>query len=191
MALWEENTNEMLAAAEAERAESMRRQAEYNAMVAEKSAEEAEMLAARNVRQANMTPRQKLLNNITRRSNFPLPGLRGKNLGKLNSRMPNASNRARKMQQTKLRGLNMRATQRALEAAEQANLNRAAAGSKITNAAQRYLTKKSLRERAMRPPGTEGPENTGGELYKLFASKWAARPKTRRGRKNRKSRRRN
>jgi hypothetical protein len=188
MALWEENTNEMLAAAEAERAEVLRRQAEYNAMVAEKSAEEAEMLAARNVRQANMNPRQKLLNNITRRSNFPLPGLRGKNLGKLNSRMPNASNRARKMQQTKLRGLNIRATQRALEAAEQANLNRAAAGSKISNFLVRKTAKQGLRNFAMRPPGTTGPENTGGELYKLFASKWAARPKTR---KNRKSRHRN
>ena len=182
---WEENMNDMIAAAQAERAETMRRQAEYNTMVAEKTAEEAEMLAARNVRQANMNARQKVLNNITRRGNFPLPGLRGKQLGKLSSRIPNTANRARKIQQSKLRGLNIQTTQRAQEAAEEANLIRAAAGSKITNAAQRYLIKKSLRERAARPPGFLGPENTGGELYKLWSSKWATRPKTRKARKSR------
>lgn len=60
---------------------------------------------------------------------------------------------------------------------------------KIQKFVREKFAKKWLRNRAARPPGTEGPKNTGGELYKLWASKAANRwPKTRRGRKNRKSR---
>jgi hypothetical protein len=183
--IWEEDMDEMIAAAQDEQAEVMRRQAAYNAMVAEKTAEEADMLAARNVRQANMNARQKLLNNITRRGNFPLPGLRGKKLGEHNSRIPSTANQARLGQKFKIYKLNNRAKQRAQEAAEQANLNRATAGAKISNFLVRKTAKQGLRNFAMRPPGTTGPENTGGELYKLWASKWAARPKTRKNRRRR------
>lgn len=69
------------------------------------------------------------------------------------------------------------------------------AGKKISSALQKYTAQKAMRNRAARPPGTlaNAPgyvwNNTGGELYKLYASKAANRwPRTRKGRKNRKAR---
>lgn len=51
------------------------------------------------------------------------------------------------------------------------------------------FAQKWMRNRAARPPGTEGPNNKGGELYKLWESKAANRwAKSRRNRKTRKSR---
>ena len=60
---------------------------------------------------------------------------------------------------------------------------------KIQKFVREKFAKKWLRNRAARPPGTLGPNNKGGELYKLWASKAANRwPKTRKNRKSRKSR---
>ena len=176
---WEED--EYILWTPEEKAEINRRQAEYEAQ----KAEEIALGTARNVRQAGMTNRQKLLNNITHR-NHPLPGLRGKPLGALSSRVVNTANRARKAQLSSLQHLNRVATQRAREAAEEVNTW---AGSKLTRGLSQGYARKMMRNRAARPPGTLGPNNTGGELYKLWASKTANRwPKTRKARKSRKSR---
>jgi hypothetical protein len=66
---------------------------------------------------------------------------------------------------------------------------------KIQKFMREKFAQKWMRNRAARPPGTEGPNNTGGELYKVWATKaanhWPKTRKGRKGRKNRKSRRRN
>ena len=63
------------------------------------------------------------------------------------------------------------------------------AGSKLTRGLQQGYARKMMRNRAARPPGTLGPNNTGGELYKLWQSKAANRwPKTRKTRKSRRRR---
>jgi len=165
---WEENTNEMMAAANAERKRVEQQMAEYKAQKNAERYANAQREANRLIRQSNMTPRQKVLNNITNR--------RIKNQNKLR-------------QQVKLNRLNRKLRERMLENAEAEYTARSAAGSKISNFLVRKTAKQGIRNLAARPPGTMGPNNTGGELYKLWKSKAANRwPKTRKARKSRRRR---
>lgn len=131
--------------------------------------------ANRTARQATMTPQERVLNNIKTRNHF-------------------------KVRPYKLSAINRTRAELGYEAAVQGNISEAnvqrKAANTISKSMRGHFGKKWLTERAARPPGTLGPNNTGGELYKLWEKQAAPRwnnatrkaRKSRKSRKNRKSR---